>query len=294
MHTLRLLARLIPLALLTLAVVASGPPAPTSPMHAPPGGSGATSTVTLRIGGTGTLQGLTRMLADAFRQHQPDMALDQPRSLGSSGGIGAMLGGALDLAASSRDLTPAERRAGANAILIGTTPFVFVTSRPAGGPSLSAADIVAIFTRQSTTWPDGEPIRLVLRPEQDSDTTYLLEHFPALARGLAAVRRQQTIPVALTDQDNLDQAERLVTSFAGTSLVTVLSEGRRLAVLAFNGVEPSVAAIEGGSYRLARPLYFVRGPDVSPTARDFLAFVASADGAEVLRRAGVSPAAAPP
>ncbi|MDR3536859.1 MAG: substrate-binding domain-containing protein [Acetobacteraceae bacterium] len=287
MHTLRLLARLILLALLAFA--APGAPASASPGETPPA-----ATATLRIGGTGTLQGLVRMLFVAFRLRHPDVTLDQPRSLGSSGGIGAMLAGALDIAASSRALTQAERQAGADAILLGTTPFVFVTSHPTARASLTDADIVAIFTRQRTVWPDGMPIRLILRPEQDSDTAYLLDHFPGLGPGLDAVRRQQTIPIALTDQDNLDQAELRPGSFAGTSLVTVLSEHRRLTVLPLDGIDPSLDAMEHGAYTLTRPVYFVRGHTMPPATGAFLAFVASPDGARVLRRAGVSPAAAPP
>ena len=53
--------------------------------------------------------------------------------------------------------------------------------------------------------------------------------------GLDATRSRQTLPVAKTDQDNLDAAENLPGSFAATSLAGVVSEGRKLAVLSLDG-----------------------------------------------------------
>ena len=81
---------------------------------------------TLKIGGTGAALGTMRILADQFVRKRPDISVVIPDSLGSGGGIKAVLAGALDIALSSRQLKPKEQNAGAKATQYATTPFVLV------------------------------------------------------------------------------------------------------------------------------------------------------------------------
>ncbi len=65
---------------------------------------------TLKIGGTGAALGTMRILADQFVRKRPDISVVIPDSLGSGGGIKAVLAGALDIALSSRQLKPKEQK----------------------------------------------------------------------------------------------------------------------------------------------------------------------------------------
>ena len=82
-------------------------------------------------------------------------------------------------------------------------------------------------------------------------------------------------------------------SFAATSLVIVMSERRKLAVLPLDGVMPTMETIRDGRYKYIRPLLLVTHGVPNPTALRFMAFIRSRPGAEVLRNTGVelSPAA---
>ncbi len=75
--------------------------------------SGSGFAATLKIGGTGAALGTMRLLADEFVRLHPDTSIVIPDSLGSGGGIKAVLAGALDIALSSRQLKSKEKNAGA-------------------------------------------------------------------------------------------------------------------------------------------------------------------------------------
>jgi len=253
--------------------------------------SGAPHAETLGVGGTGTAQGTVRMLAEAYARQRPDIAFELPRSLGSSGGIKAVAAGALDIATSGRPLKAEEKRQGLVEWAYATTPFLLATSHPTFRENLTNADVVAIFSLQRTAWPDGSTIRVVLRPESDADSEFLNARFPGIETGLKAARGLRTIPIANTDQDNIEEAERLVGSFAASSLAILRSEGRsKVVALPLDGVEPTLANLESGAYRYAKTLYFVTlAPKAA--AQDFLAFVAGPEGQRVLREAGNAPIA---
>src|SRR4030042_5692958 len=63
---------------------------------------------TLKIGGTGAAVGTITQVAAAFQKRHPDVRFMFPPSLGSSGGIKAVIAGALDVGFGSRPPTGAE------------------------------------------------------------------------------------------------------------------------------------------------------------------------------------------
>lgn len=63
---------------------------------------GSPSADTLRIGETGAALGGMEILGQAFEKQHPGTSVEVLPSLGSSGGIKALLAGAVDLSAGSR------------------------------------------------------------------------------------------------------------------------------------------------------------------------------------------------
>ena len=248
---------------------------------------------TLKIGGTGAALGTMRILADAFTRKNPDISVEVPGSLGSSGGIKAVIAGALDVGLSSRPLKSKERQAGARQIHYARTPFVLVTSAHDidPGPALSSPELIEIFSGASTRWDDGTPIRIILRGERDTSTRLLISAFEGMQAALATARAIPGIPVTPTEQDNMDLAESLAGSLTTASLTALLAENRALTQVVIDGVAPTLDNLANGSYRISKSSYIVTGPEISPPARAFIQFVLSADGAAILRATGNLPIA---
>jgi phosphate transport system substrate-binding protein len=241
----------------------------------------------LRAGGTGAAMGLMQQLAAGFAAVS-ETPLQFIPSLGSSGAIRAVAEGVIDMAVSSRPLKPEERAQGLTELAFARTPFVLATSHPSPN-GLRSADIAAIFKADRPTWADGSPIKIILRPKSESDTALMGELFPGLAAVLEAARKRGDVPVAATDQDNADLAERLPGSVTGAALTQLMTERRNLRAVALDGVEPTLADFESGRYRFGKTLYLVTRARNNPNVERFMSFLQSPPARRLLREAGTVP-----
>ncbi len=243
---------------------------------------------TLKIGGTGAALGTMRILADEFVRMRPDISIVIPDSLGSGGGIKATLAGALDIALSSRQLKSKEQDAGAKSTQYATTPFVLVTPVSPSNPEpvLTSEELIKAFSGEPVSWRDGTPIRIILRNKKESSTRILISAFEGMDAALAKARAIPGIPVADTEQDNMDLAEDLPGALTTGSLTVILAENRPLTPIAIDGVTPSLENLADGAYSISKSLYLVTDPKVSQVALDFIRFVQSSEGASILRTTG--------
>ena len=240
---------------------------------------------TLRVGGTGVALGGLQVLARAYEKQHPGASIRVLPSIGSTGGIRAAIDGKLDVACTGRPLRPEERVSGLVATPWVTTPFVFATHEASAREDLSLAGVEDIFAGRRTTWKDGRPIRLILRPKSDSSFAFLAGLSPGMAAALDQARARPGITVGITDQEALAEIEKTPGSFGTTVLGLVLSESRRVQVLPVNGSRPTEA---GYPFRLTLILLH-REDSASALARHFLAFVQSREALRLLRRSGYQP-----
>lgn len=256
-------------------------------------GSGPAGAELLRIGGTGAALATMQTMGDAFLAHHRGraFAVEVLPALGSGGGIRAVGDGVIAIAVSQRDLQANETGRGLTVAPYGRTPFVFVTA----SRSLTAVtsdDILAIYRGDKRTWGDGTPLRPVLRPKDDAGTRTLENAFPELIAVLENLRRRGSLPVATTDQDNLDFAQRIDGSFTVSTLAQIIGEKAALRVLTFNRIAPTLVALAEGTYPLSETFYLVfRKGDPGPLM--FLDFIRSPAGQTVLRQHGTLPVGAP-
>lgn len=243
----------------------------------------------IKIGGTGTLLGTMRLLGDVYQKSNPDTTVVVVANLGSSGGIRALLDGAIDIAVNARVLTPHELERGATASVLGRTPFVFAVAAERAETAITEAELLEIFRGVRTRWSDGRVIRISLRPADDSDNEAIDALSPAMQQARASAHRRPGMFFAGSDQENADYLETIPGALGGIGLAVILSEHRKLRPLRLDGIEPGTASVAAGKYRLSKPLYLVLRGTPAPAARRFLSFVGSARGKEILRSVGVIP-----
>lgn len=251
----------------------------------------ATAAERLVIGGTGGDLGTMRKLGDAFEATHPEVTVEVLPSLGSGGGIKAVLAGRIDLAISSRPARDKEAAQGVVSVPYGRTALAPVTSR-SGDPGFATADLVAIYRGEVTDWPDGSPIRLVLRPPTDTDTKIIGEALPGMAAALEAAATQPIIPVGASDQDAAGLLESTSGSLGFLSLSLVRGEAREVTILTLDGVTPGPDSVADGSYPVPKTFHFVRRKDPASKVAGFLDFVRSDEGRQLLRELGHVPVTA--
>jgi len=250
--------------------------------------AGAAQAESLRIGGTGVALGGMRLLGEEFARTHPEVAVEVVPSLGSSGGIKAVLAGAVDVAVSSRGIKDEERAAGAEGQPYARTPLAFVTHPATATDGITSAELAAIYAGTMTRWLDGSPIRLVLRPEYETDMKRLRALSPQMDRAMGAAFARDGLVSAGNDQENAATLEALPGSIGVAAFGQILTENRALKVLTVDGVHPGAELVGEGDGRFETQLFLVLPPSASPLATEFAAFVTSPQGRAVLARTGHS------
>jgi phosphate transport system substrate-binding protein len=240
----------------------------------------------IRVGGSGSVLGVMKLLGAAYEKGHPGRRVQIFPSLGSVGGIKALSQGALDLALSCRPLPPESIPLGLVSTGFGRTAVVFITHRDITKKDLSTRELVEILRGTRESWPDGRPIRLVLRPEIDTATTTVQAISPDSKLALSAARSRPSTILAITDQESLSIVASLPGSLGTATLTQVHTEKRQVHLMSFNGTVAGNRSLADGSYPLSIPLFLVAGPASSPASRDFVRFVLSAAGRRILSQNG--------
>jgi phosphate transport system substrate-binding protein len=246
--------------------------------------AGSASAESLRTGGPGAVTKILQRIGAAFAEREPGTTLVVMPNLGSAGAIAGVSDGLLDFAVSGRPLKPEEAKS-LTAIVLASTPFGLASSNPDPG-NIKSADIAAFYRNSASVWPDGTPVRVVLRPKSEVDAALLVDTFPNMAAAIDQLRERKELPVVATDQDNVLLAERLPGSLAAVTLTQVLTENAHLHFVAIDGVEPTLENFERGAYPYRKDFRFIFPHGTKPVVERFIAFLRSAEGERLLREAG--------
>lgn len=240
----------------------------------------------IRIGGTGSAIATMQILAKAFIKSHPGVIIETVPSLGSGGGIKAMRSGIIDLAISGRALKPTERTEGVLATEYARTPFVFVVSTHNNASAITTKELVNIYKGETRVWPDGKTMRLVLRPEVESDTDIVKSISPEMNLAVKSALAREGMIMAITDQDSADNIENIPGAIGTLTLAQVVSERRALKPLTLNGLTPSIDAMTEGKYPYFKSMYMVSSAKPNPLTQAFIAFVRSPAGRKILEENG--------
>lgn len=255
----------------------------------------------VRVGGTGSGTLLLQHMAQAYVRQQPGTQIKAVLPpLGGNGGLRALSAAAIDLAIVS---SPPRRASGEDAPAGGSllwvkTPLAMVARNGAGGngssnPGLSRDQVADIFSGRLAQWPDGRPIRLVLRSQRESDLKLLRAISPEIDAAVGLALKRTGIPVAENDVENRQILERTPGSFGIVPLGQLMlpeNQPTELVPLPIDGVMPSTAALRSRAYPYEKPFYLAFGKAPSAATRDFLAFLQSPAALEILARLGFVPA----
>ncbi|OGT21528.1 MAG: hypothetical protein A2V90_05975 [Gammaproteobacteria bacterium RBG_16_57_12] len=249
-------------------------------------GQSAQAGSSIIIGGSGTDLGTFRLLVKQFNARHPEITVKIPLSVGSAGAAKGIGSGVLHIGLLTRPLKEEERSLGIRQLLYARTPLVIAVHEDSKQNDISHVLLQDFLAGTRLTWPDGERLRLILRPSRDSDIEMLRSAFPEMSAALDLAYQRKGLPVALTDQEAADMIAHTPGGVGISSLALVLSERLTLKILKLDGVIPSVQTIADGSYPLSKSLYMAVNEQVSPEAQKFIDFVFSPQGAAVLQDTG--------
>lgn len=243
----------------------------------------------LIIGGSGTDIATLKIVADAFMKQNTGQNVTILPSLGSGGGIKALANGKIDIALSSRSLNIKEKKYPIRAYQYARTPMVLATQQSNPVRTISIKTFFDVMLAEKRYWPNGKLIRIVLRPPSDSDTLLLKATYPQAEQALNAAYKRRGIPIASTDQKAADSLESIEGSLGTTTLALILSEKRNLKALTLDNIEPTAQNLANNTYQMSKDLYLVLPLKADALALEFVAFIQSEQGAQLLLDTGHLP-----
>ncbi len=207
---------------------------------------------TITIPGTGDAIQILQALADRYNALHPQAAtVVIPPSIGSSGGIRAVLKGKAVLARTARPLKQKEREAGLVALPWAKYPVVFYTHPASGVDSVDRAQLKAIYRGEIRKWSalggNAERIRLIQREPGDSCRRVIEHDMP----GLLVEKDAPPSLTTVTTQATLEAVESYPGALAYGPYPEVLD--RPFRVLSLDGIPPTDPA-----YPLHNTLYLVK------------------------------------
>jgi phosphate transport system substrate-binding protein len=241
---------------------------------------------TLRIGGTGAAVTTMSQVAAAFQRKHPDVRLVFPPSLGSTGGIKAIIAGALDVGLNSRPLTEAERAHGLVLTEYARTPLLLVTSHKGAEVSFTLKQIAALYNGEIPSYPDGTPLRVIMRPEVEFDLHLVRGLSPEIDAAVQQAQSREGMSVAVTDRDNAETMEKTRGAIGWMTMAQLISEHLELAPLPIDNILPTQANFASGKYPLFKSFSVVTGVQPPPLVKGFLDFLFSAEGRAILQKNG--------
>ena len=242
-------------------------------------------TETISIAGSTTVLPVAQAAAEEY-MNQHSNADIQVSGGGSGVGATSVIGGTADIGMLSRDLKASEKE--------GNTLKEFVVGKDVialvGHPSNTVADlsleqVKAIYQGTITNWKDvgGADSEIVLIGRDSSSGTREFFTEFVLNKEDAAKEMQE-----LNSNGAVAQAVSITPGAIGYVSLEYVDDS--LKAFSIGGVAPTVDNVISGIYEINRPLLMVTNGEPEGLAADYLAFILSEEGQQILKDSGFIPA----
>lgn len=248
---------------------------------------------TVTVKGSDTMVILVQRWAEAFMKKNPDIKI-QVTGGGSGTGIAALVNGTTEIAASSRDITAAEKQKVQARFKVASveTPvakdgvaFYVNEANPLKG--LTMEQLRDIYLGDVSNWKDvgGKDAKIVLYSRESSSGTYVFTK-EVLLENEDFAAGAQTLPGTAAIINAVSKEPNAI-GYGGSAYAKGV---RDLKVKGKEGeFGPTAQNVKSGKYPLARPLYLITKGPAAGDAKKFLDFTLSDEGQKIVTEVGYFP-----
>jgi phosphate transport system substrate-binding protein len=233
------------------------------------------------VAGSTSVQPFADRWAEIYMKKYPGRVVNVQGG-GSSAGIQAARSGAADIGTSSRELKPEEKDLTRTVVARDGLAIIVHPNNPVSDMSLS--QVRQIFTGQLKSWKEfrGQDKTMdVVTREEGSGTRGA---FQELVMG-----KNRIFKGAIVEDSNGTVREIVAGDPDSIGYISLGLVNERIKALNLDGTKATDENILLNTYRLVRPFLFVtRGP-AKGEAKDFIEFVLSAEGQDLIKKEGLIP-----
>ncbi len=265
---------------------------------------------TIRITGSDTMVNLAQAWAEAYQDEKPDVSC-QVRGGGSGVGIAALIGGKVDIAPASRAMSEAEMKQAEEKtgkrpkeIIVGSDALAIYVHKECPLDAISIEELDQVYGEggKIEKWqqlgvddpacPSGEIIRV---SRQNNSGTYV--YFRDAVLGKDGQYKQGTTALSgSSDVVDLVGNTPCAMGYSGmgyfdAAKVKMLKVGKKKGDEA---VSPTLATALDGSYPIARPLYIYTLGEPTGAVAEFIDWILSRQGQQIVKDVGYVPREIPP
>ena len=244
---------------------------------------------TLVFAGCDSNIALSRLLARVFMHRHPDVKI-QLKTVGSTNGVALAAVGAVQIGLVSRPLRDAEEGLGLTFLPYAKTAVIIGADPETPDSTITAADLLSYYRGTKLSWNNGREIAFLTREEGDSSVASLKQAMPGFAEAYAAGANTSHWTVLYSEPTMHEALLTLPFALGLSDLGTTTLERLPIKVLSIDGIAPTPENIASGRYPFVKTLGFVwREGTLPASARAFVEFVQSDDGAGLLKAHGYLP-----
>lgn len=239
---------------------------------------------TIRITGSSTCLPLLRILTGEYSKTHPNIRFLYLPGAHSPAGIEGAAKGTLDIGAVSRDLKPEEAALGLEYIELSSDGLALATHNSITIESLTAKQVREVYSGELNNWSflGGADVSIfVLDRAEDESAKVILRQYV-----LEDIVVSQSASVMFLETDMIKALENTPNSIGYCSLGAIISDKLPINLIALDGVKPSVATIQDGSYKMVRPMGIVLKKNPSPATRAFADWAKGKEAAKIMDAKG--------
>lgn len=258
-------------------------------------GCSAEST-SLQLEGSSSMERYVDALAEGFMERHPEVTVTV-QFTGSSAGIEAVADGRADIGNSSRSLFAAERERGITETVVAMDGIALCVDAANPVDGITKAQLADIYTGKIRDWSalgGGNLPIVVVGREAGSGTRESFEGLLGISGQCTYANELDSMGAVMARVAATPGAIGYV-SFDVTNVSARSGDdsgGKSVALLALDGVAPTMENLENGSYALRRPFVMATRGELSAQSnlvREWLRYVDSREGRDIARKTGLAP-----
>jgi phosphate transport system substrate-binding protein len=240
---------------------------------------------TIKISGSTTVLPIAKETAKKYMQKHPNVLIEVSGG-GSGFGIKQVGEGLVDIGMASRDVKPAEmeKYSDLKVYNIGLDGVAIIVNPSNKVSALTKEQLKKIYAGEITNWKEvgGEdaPINVYTRDEESG--TREVFHEKALDKG--DITEKATVVQSNGAMKTAVAGDKNAIGFISIGYLDNSVKGVK-----FDGVEPTEENVKNGKYKVSRTLHMITKGEPTGAVKDYLDYVLSPEGQEVVKEKGYMP-----